>query len=102
VRKAEKLPDNYRLYVTTVQFTITKDETPDEIQAEVFVTEGKIDSVKYLLAWDAEKDEFYRPQMIWRKYANYRLMAEREQHRRKPICYRAGLTNSTLRLQTKK
>lgn len=76
VRKAEKLPDNYRLYVTTVQFTITKNETPDEIQAEVFVTEGKIDSVKYLLAWDEEKNEFCRPQMIWRKYANYRLMAD--------------------------
>lgn len=76
VRKAERLPENYRLYVHKLRYTITKDETPNEVQAEVFVTEGKIDSVKYLLAWDGEKNEFCRPQMIWRKYAHYRVMAD--------------------------
>ena len=64
VRKAERLPENYRLYVQKIGYTITKDETPNEVQAEVAVTEGKIDSVKYLLAWDGEKNEFCRPQMI--------------------------------------
>lgn len=76
VRKAEKLPENYRLYVQKIGYTITKDETPNEVQAEVAVTEGKIECVKYLLAWDEEKNEFCRPLMVWRKYANYRMMAD--------------------------
>ena len=49
VREAEKLPENYRLYVQKIGYTITKDKTPNEVEAEVAVTEGKIKSVKYLL-----------------------------------------------------